>query len=416
MPQAALSNLPDRMAAPAAEQPGRPVLILGSLWLLVFSVTSQTMILAPILPRIAEQLRVSETRLGMLITGYAVAVAVVALLVGPLSDKWGRRKMLLAGSALMTAGLALHAAATGYTTLLLVRIFTGAGGGVLTGAAAAYVGDRFPHERRGWANGWLASGMAAGQILGIPLGTLLAARYGFQLPFVAFAATMALSFATVWWFVPEPRAALYQGRVSFAYLREHYAALLARREIWAALATYLAVFLGVSLFVLFFPTWLEERLGATPGQVATLFALGGVATVIAGPAAGWLSDRVGRKRIVIGASLALFPVLLATVWVVHGIWVAHAFFFLLMACSAARGSPFQALLTELVPAAERGSLMSASMAVGQTGAGIGAAAAGAAFAAWGYVGNTVLAALTALLVAGLAWRFVPEPVAEDAAP
>jgi len=53
--------------------------VLAALWLLVFAVTSQAMILAPILPRMSEQLGIPLARLGTLVTGYAVAVAGVAL-------------------------------------------------------------------------------------------------------------------------------------------------------------------------------------------------------------------------------------------------------------------------------------------------------------------------------------------------
>ncbi|HEX8241976.1 MAG TPA: MFS transporter, partial [Longimicrobium sp.] len=112
--------------------------VLGSLWVLVFAVTSQAMILAPILPRVSRQLHVSEARLSAVAAGYSVAVAVVALVAGPISDRVGRRVMLLAGSGAMTATLALHAAVSGFGGFLLARVLTGAAGGVLTGAAAAY--------------------------------------------------------------------------------------------------------------------------------------------------------------------------------------------------------------------------------------------------------------------------------------
>ena len=185
------------MTAPARRPPAWAT--LAALWLLVFSVTTQTMILAPILPRVAEQLRISEGRVAYISTGHSVAVALVAVVAGPVSDRVGRRRMLLAGAAAMTVGLALHALALGFGSFLAVRVLTGAGGGVLTGATAAYVGDYFPPERRGWANGWVMSGMAAGQVLGIPVGTLLAARSGFRAPFLVFAATMAVTGAGVSW-------------------------------------------------------------------------------------------------------------------------------------------------------------------------------------------------------------------------
>lgn len=404
----------DGEEAATARELRHPRLTLAALWLVVFSVTSQTMILAPILPRISEQLGVPEGRLGLLVAGYAVAVASVALVAGPVSDRWGRRRMLLAGAGVMTVGLALHAVAEGFGALLAVRAFTGAGGGLLTGATAAYVGDAFPPERRGWANGWTMSGMAVGQVVAIPLGTLMAAGTGFRAPFVAFAATMALAFAGVWLWVPQPGVARYRGAVGPAAALRRYARMLRRSEVAAAVVAFFAVFLATSLYVLYLPVWLEGARGATPRQVALLFALGGLATVLAGPWAGRLSDRVGRKRLVVACSVGLAAGMPATTLLVGEVWVAFPIFTVVTGLFAARASPFQALLAEIVPDEERGSLMSLSMAMGQGGSGIGGAIAGSAYGASGYLSNTLLAAAVALGMALLVWRYLPEtgPAAE----
>ena len=52
----------------------------------------------------------------------------------------------------------------------------------------------FPMKKRGWANGWVMSGIALGQIIGIPLGTFLAEELGFKFPFVIFGVVMFLNF------------------------------------------------------------------------------------------------------------------------------------------------------------------------------------------------------------------------------
>ncbi len=77
---------------------------------------------------------------GTLITAYAFTVGLFALIMGPVSDRIGRRKILLYGSLAMTVALALHAVATGYTSMLVVRAAAGAAGGVLQfGVAGVHV-------------------------------------------------------------------------------------------------------------------------------------------------------------------------------------------------------------------------------------------------------------------------------------
>ncbi len=388
--------------------------MLAALWLLVFAVTSQALILAPILPRMSEQLDIPLARLGTLVTGYAVAVAAVALAAGPVSDRVGRRRMLLAGAAAMAVGLALHAPADGFAALLAVRVLTGAGGGVLTGATAAYVADYFPPERRGWANGWVGSGMAVGQVAGIPLGTLLAAGWGFRLPFLLFAAAMALAGVLVWRWVPEAAGARGGEPPAPGAAAAGYAGLLREPRVGVAVAAFSATYVGMTMHTLFLPAWLERARGLTPGEVATLFATGGAATALAGPVAGRLCDRAGRKRLTVATSLGLAAATLATPWAVRGAWSACAVFFAAAVLTAARAAPFQTLLSELVPERRRGSLMSLSMAAGQAGWGAGAALAGPAFARWGYESNALAAAASALAVALLVGRWVPETAAPPA--
>ncbi|HEX8394273.1 MAG TPA: MFS transporter [Longimicrobium sp.] len=379
------------------------------LWLIVFSVSSQFLVIAPLLPRMVEELRVPAASLSVLVSGYAFAVGVVAVVMGPVSDRVGRRRMLLAGTAVMAVALALHGLARGFPTLIAVRVLAGAGGGVLTGAAAAYVGDYFPYERRGWALGWVATGMAAGQILGVPAGALIADRAGFRIAFLVFGATMALACAAVWGWLPQPQVERSTDRASLAGGLRHYGALLARPGVRPAAAAYLCVFVGTALYTVYLPTWLEASRGITPAQVAVVFVAGGVATLLAGPRTGRLSDRVGRRVVVIFASLGVALLMALTPWVVTGVWSASAVFFLLMTLIAARSGALDALLTEIVPDTQRGSMMSLMMATGQIGFGAGGALTGAVYAAIGYEGNATLAAGAAIALAMIAWRLLPEP-------
>ena len=142
------------------EESSSPRLIVFTLWLLVFSSASQTMILSPILPMIGDQLHIADAMLGTLVSVYSIMVGVFAIIAGPISDKVGRRRILILGCCAMTVALVLHAFVTGYLSFIAVRISAGAAGGILSGAAVSYIGDYFPYERRGWATGWVMSGAA----------------------------------------------------------------------------------------------------------------------------------------------------------------------------------------------------------------------------------------------------------------
>lgn len=384
-------------------------LIVFALWLLVFSSASQTMIISPILPLIGDQLGIPDAVLGTLVSAYSFMVGIFAILAGPVSDKIGRRRILLLGCGTMTVALALHAFVTGYVSFLLVRVSAGAAGGMLSGAAVSYIGDYFPYHRRGWATGWVMSGAAFGQIIGIPLGIVMAARWGFRSPFYLFAVTMAATVLLLFMRVPQPNVKRAQHRLSVRKAAEDYVAMLRRPEVaWAALA-YFMMFFGVAVFVVYLPTWLERDLGATGDQIALMFLIGGLANVITGPQAGKLSDRIGRKGIVLMACVGLSVVMVLTVPLVTNLPLAYLFFFLTMVLVAMRTSPFSALLTALVQDERRGSLMSLTVALGHVGLAIGGAVAGPLFADVGYFSNAALGAGFVLGMGVVVWCFIPEP-------
>lgn len=391
-------------------------LIVFALWLLVFSASSQIMIISPILNDIGMALDIQQDLLGTLVAAYSIMVGTFAIVAGPVSDKIGRRRILLLGTGVMSLALICHGLVVDYYSFLAVRLFAGAAGGILSGAAVSYIGDYFPYERRGWATGWVMSGTAAGQIAGIPLGVELEAMFGFRSPFYLFAVTMGITFILIFLRVPQPPVRRREGRMSVSSAISDYWAMLRRPEIAAAAFAFFLMFLGLSSYVVYFPFWLETELGATERMISTLFLVGGVANVITGPQAGRLSDRIGRKGLILLSCLGLFAVMLLTTPVVRTIWIAYPAFFLFMALIAMRVSPFSALLTALVPDHQRGSLMSLTVAIGQLGFAIGASLAGPLFDALGYGSNTVLASASVLGMGLMIWFMVPEPERNAVAP
>ncbi|MCC5926100.1 MAG: MFS transporter [Bacteroidetes bacterium] len=391
-----------------AGREARPNLILFALWLLIFSASSQIIIIAPILPVIGEQLSMPESLQGILVTSYAVMVGIFALIIGPISDKIGRRRVLLIGTLFMAIALSLHGLAQTWQQLLVMRAVAGVAGGILSGSAVSFVGDYFPVERRGWATGWIMSGAATGQIVGIPLGTVMADYFGFRVPFLLFGLTMFATYFLVWRYVPQPNVTLNTSRITILGSIKNYYQLLRVSKIRAATGSFFMTFISVGLFVVYFPTWLQQTFDVDGVYIASLFLVGGIANVIIGPKAGKLSDTIGRKGLVMISCLISSVIFAITTFTIIRPWIAYPFFFLVMSLVAMRVSPFQALLTELVPAERRGSLLSLNAALGQAGLGLGGAVAGVLFTVQGYASNSMLAGFTLLITGLIIWKYVPE--------
>lgn len=389
-------------------QKTNPTLIMIALWLMVFSASSQVMIIAPILPQISTALHIPEALQGTLITAYAAAFCLFALIIGPISDKIGRRRILIMGTGGMAVALFFHHLVFDYYSMLAARAFAGAAGGVLSGASVSYVGDYYPYERRGWANGVLITGMAAGQIVGIPLGIVLAEWGGFQQPFILFALIMCLAFALTLAAVPQPAVSRTHLPLTLGSAGRCYLHLLKKRTYATIAACFALANFGIAMYTVYLPTWITQKFNLNGYDIASVVFFGGLAIVITGPLAGKLSDRIGRKMIILYAAIGLSVVMAMTTFFINEFWMAYPLFFITMMLVAARLGPFQALVSEIVPDFQRGTLLSMSVAIGQLFMGVAATVAGYLFADYGYVSNSILAAVGILLMGILVWRFIPE--------
>ena len=390
---------------------------------MVFTAASQTIIVTPILPLIAAELGVAIGSLGLLVTVYSVALAAAAVVMGPVSDRIGRKRVMAWGAGVLTVVLALHGFADTYGALLGARVAAGIGGGILSGAAVSYVGDAFPYARRGWATGWVMSGVPFGLVFGIPAGRILAAGLGFRAPFVAFAAVMAVAFVLLVTLVPQPDVERSERPTVLGALRR-YADFLRRRGPATACLLYVVMYGGLGILIVYLPAWISDTfplavslggrpltLGGFPVDfIAVLFFAGGIASVLVGPRAGALSDRIGRRPLVLASSLGLTVLAAALPFVVTSRWMAVGLYVVLMSLFAMRMAPLQALLTALVPASERGAFLSLTIAIGQIGTAAGAALAGVLYGRYGFTSNALASAAAMAVMAALVYTSFPEPV------
>ncbi len=384
-------------------------IILFSLWLLMFASSSQFFIISPILTQIGTQLDIPQALRGTLITAYAITLGITALITGPLSDRYGRRKILVFGSAAMAAALLLHSFAVDYYSMLSFRILSGFAGGILTGSCVAYVGDYYPFERRGWANGVVATGSAAGQVLGIPAGTLLSGSIGFYAPFQVFGLIMAVAFFMILWQLPEPNVKKSDCGLTIKETIKNYWLILQIPSVKTIAMSYLLMFFSFTVFVVYFPTWMEEHLHVSHYEIALLFLVGGIATVFAGPLSGKISDRWGRKQILIFTNLLLVIAIPMSIFLLGGFpKVYYPVFFLIMTLMVARRVPFQTLAAESVESEIRGRMMSLTISIGQLGMALGSAIAGFIYSEIDFMGNATLAAIACMLMAGMIQQYIKE--------
>ncbi|MEU5991053.1 MFS transporter [Spirillospora sp. NPDC047418] len=146
---------------------------------------------------IADDLDVSPSAVGMLVTAYGIVIAVVSVPLVRMTARMGRRRLLTGVMLLFVVMSAASAAAPGYGWLLGARLVTALGQAVFWPVAAVAAAGLFPPELRGRAAAYVFAGGSLAVVLGIPLGTWLGRLAGWRASFAALGALCVLSLAAV---------------------------------------------------------------------------------------------------------------------------------------------------------------------------------------------------------------------------
>ena len=161
-----------------------------------------TMVL-PLLPFYATRLGADASVVGILIAAHPFAQLAVSPFWGRLSDRYGRRPLILAGLIASAAAYVLFGLAESLWLLFASRLVQGAGGGI-TGVVQAYVADSVGPEERTKALGWLTAATSAGVMIG-PASGSLATYLGPEGPGFMAAGLCVLNILFAWKWLPEPK-------------------------------------------------------------------------------------------------------------------------------------------------------------------------------------------------------------------
>ena len=401
---------PPDLEIAATDPVQRAGVVMAVLFLVFFLGISDNQMVSPLLPLIAREFNLASGEAGKLIgPAYALAAALVALIVGPASDRLGRRRFLLYAALLFGLSLLSVLIIRDIRTLAGVRFFTGLAAGTFSTCSIAYVGDYFPYERRGVAMSVVNSGYFAALVAGVPISSILAERYGWRSGFGAFGVIAILVFVLIFLLLPADDPGRDSGNEAIGEARrlERMTEVFATTERRAAIAAAFFVSAGFVGFIFYLGSWLGKTYHLETRKIGYIFIGVGFVSLLGSLAAGPIADRYGKRGLsiistaVLSAMLLLIPVtgwgpvLLGTFLVAS---LAYAF----------RQGPLQALATELVPREARGTLVAVRTTTSQVGIAISTAACGLLYDRYGYAAVGALsAALT--LGAGLCIYLMREP-------
>jgi MFS family permease len=258
-----------------------------------------------------------------------------ALIFGVIGDRLGRKGAFLITVSLMGGATFLigllptyaQAGTLGPTLLIILRILQGIALGGEYGGAAIYVAEHAPHQKRGAATGWIQSSASFGLLAALlvivatrtSIGEDAFTAWGWRVPFLVSVVLLAIS---LWMRAklaesPEFARIREEGEIARAPLREAFGKWKNLRQVLIAFFGIMCAQGAVWYFTFFYlQVFLEKSLGL-PSQTKDLLLI--VMTVVSAPLYvyfGWLSDRIGRKPVMVGGMLlALLLYFPASHWI-----------------------------------------------------------------------------------------------------
>ncbi len=391
---------------PTAVRPpsSRPRLRLGILFLAVFVDLVGFGIVLPLLPFYADRFGASGVEIGVLVLSYSAAQLLLAPVWGRLSDRFGRRPILIVGLLGSAASYVVFAYADSLAVLLLSRIMAGVGGANIP-VAQAYIADITPPERRAANMGLIGAAFGLGFIFGPAIGGVLA-PVSTAAPGLAAAGLCAGNAVLALFHLPESlpseERALHARRraESPGGGRKLSVALLHPALLQLLLLSFLFT-VAFSAMHPTFPLFAAERFGLDERGVGYVFAfLGVVSAIMQGGLVRVLAPRFGEAALIRGCSLFFVAGLLTIAWAPTIPYLLGGLSLLAIGFGGTLPS-LVSLISRLTPPELQGGSLGVGQSVGALGRMLGPLLAGIAFdhlgIAWPYVVGALIAALAALV-------------------
>jgi len=359
-------------------------LVLGAGFLFFFCFH---LLLTP-LPLYIQEMGGSEAEIGLVMGVFALASIAVRPLAGSVVDRWGRRPSLLIGASIFAVAPLMSLISYSVWAILTVRVFHGLGMAFFTTGYSALVTDLAPPSRRGEGLGLAGMASVTPLMIAPALSMLLLRGMGFQAVFALSGAFGVLSVVVVSLVRQRFKSQRRSSDIGWSKV-------VGRRVVIMPSLIVAVVAMGFGSVITFLPLFAVER--GIPGM-AYFFAFFGIANLISQPWAGWLSDRLGRRRVVL-------PGLLLTSVSLYALGLSNSSPVLLgvaLAFGVSMGltrPTLDAIIADGTPPEARGVAMGFDYACFDLGIGLGSFGLGMVAAAWGYGGMYSGVALLTLVAA-----------------
>jgi len=390
--------------------------VLGIIFLTVFLDLVGFGIVLPLLPFYATDLGATPLIVGLIIGSYSAMQFLFSPIWGSLSDRHGRRPLLILGLFGSAASYIIFGLAESISVLLVSRVIAGIMGANIP-VAQAYIADTTMLENRARGMGLIGAAFGLGFIFGPAIGGFLS-RWGYGVPGFVAAGLSFLAASSAVFLLPESLASEdrkattgHGGMDAISARFEAARNVLRRGRLRDPILGFFLGTMGFAGFTTTFPLFLDSPLGLSPMHAGGMFALVGVISALAqGGAIGPLVERYGEKMVAAVGSLLLGAALAVMGWVrTTPITVA-----MLIPVGLGWGMmapSLQSLISRRADARAQGEVLGVNQSVSAVARMIGPVAAAAGYGMFGPGLGFLAGGLLVLVAAAWIWLMAPRGAA-----
>ncbi|UUZ97677.1 MFS transporter [Paenibacillus sp. P25] len=243
----------------------------------------------PLIPTLQELYGVPTEMSSWMIGAYTLGASLFALIAGPLSDGWNRKKVMLFGMTAFAVSTSLCGLAADFWSMCLFRFLAGVSAAFTAPQVWVAVPALYPAPKIAKVMGIAYAGFAVSQLFGIPVGDFLAAVH-WSYPFFAIGGASLLLAAAILFFLPDLKPKMEQTAQTSVLKR--YVPLILSGKARAVFLAYLLIHLGSNAAFAFTGKWMTDRFHLSVDQVGYMIIFMGLGNLL-----GSMSGRLRHRRV-----------------------------------------------------------------------------------------------------------------------
>jgi len=385
--------------------------LIALLGFLTFNAVYSGIVTAPVLTQIAGEYDITTGTAGLVVAAYGAPGILVAVLTGPYSDRFGRKRFLVTGSLIMGVFTLLSAFATSFAVLMGTRIIAGIGASVIFPNVTATVGDNFTYRERGNVMGTVIGLNTMAGVIGVPLAGIIAEATSWRVAIGMVGILSVLASLLLLWKLHPAQIPLNESRIA-----ELYRSIVTNRSALGAIGSSFLGALYWFTWATYIVVFFERAFGLSQGVASTFALTQGLGVLLGSQLGARLGTRIGHRPVVAGSVLLSGVLLLLQTNLTPPLLATALLNVTLSAVIGARFASNTTLLTEQVPEA-RGTLLALSASVTSASIVAGATVGGLIIDGPGFWALGVFCFVAATFAAAVVWLFVrEEPIDLEIAP